>query len=209
MARSKYTETGEKICTRCSKHFPNTEEYFYSSGNTLRGDCKECCKLRKKEWYYSTQPDRQEYSRDWYANNKERAKEANRAWQQNNKDRANQIKASYRERNKERVLESNRKWQRNNPDTLRAQDAVRRSRKMGAEGFFKPKDIRKIYETQQGLCYYCSNPVAWKDKHIEHMIPLSRGGSNWPSNIVVSCEFCNYSKHDKTPEEFEVYRNGL
>lgn len=42
----------------------------------------------------------------------------------------------------------------------------------------------------------------------EHQIPLSRGGSNWPSNLVPACDNCNKSKKDKTPAEFMEYRFG-
>jgi 5-methylcytosine-specific restriction endonuclease McrA len=38
--------------------------------------------------------------------------------------------------------------------------------------------------------------------HVDHKTPLSRGGSNWPSNIVCACAECNMKKNAKTAEEF-------
>lgn len=39
-------------------------------------------------------------------------------------------------------------------------------------------------------CWVCG--AAWQ--HIDHVIPLSRGGSNWPANIRPACERCNRSR---------------
>lgn len=42
------------------------------------------------------------------------------------------------------------------------------------------------------LCAYCG---ATGDLHIEHVVPISNGGSHSIGNIVPSCPRCNYSKH--------------
>jgi 5-methylcytosine-specific restriction endonuclease McrA len=34
---------------------------------------------------------------------------------------------------------------------------------------------------------------------VDHVIPLSRGGSNWPTNLVCACGQCNSRKCDKLP----------
>jgi len=38
--------------------------------------------------------------------------------------------------------------------------------------------------------------------HLEHKIPLSRGGTNKRENLDIACEYCNCSKNNKTVEEF-------
>jgi 5-methylcytosine-specific restriction endonuclease McrA len=38
--------------------------------------------------------------------------------------------------------------------------------------------------------------------HVDHVVPLSRGGSDGPENIVISCPRCNCSKSSKLPEEW-------
>jgi 5-methylcytosine-specific restriction endonuclease McrA len=44
-----------------------------------------------------------------------------------------------------------------------------------------------------------------KGYHVDHMTPLSRGGSNGPENLVCACRRCNLSKHNKTVPEFLDY----
>jgi 5-methylcytosine-specific restriction endonuclease McrA len=34
------------------------------------------------------------------------------------------------------------------------------------------------------------------------VVPLSRGGSNGPENIVIACPTCNLAKKDKMPHEW-------
>ena len=41
-----------------------------------------------------------------------------------------------------------------------------------------------------------------KRYHVDHVIPLSKGGSDGRENIVISCPSCNMSKKDKMPEVF-------
>jgi 5-methylcytosine-specific restriction endonuclease McrA len=38
--------------------------------------------------------------------------------------------------------------------------------------------------------------------HVDHKQPVSRGGSNWPENLAVTCPTCNLRKSDKTEAEF-------
>ncbi len=83
----------------------------------------------------------------------------------------------------------------------RSSEQRRRARKKNAEGSFTAEDIKDLYATQGGRCYYCSVEIE-SGYHIEHMTPLSRGGRNDVSNICLACAPCNHSKYTKTAEEF-------
>jgi 5-methylcytosine-specific restriction endonuclease McrA len=41
-----------------------------------------------------------------------------------------------------------------------------------------------------------------EEGHLDHLIPLVRGGSDNPNNIAFACALCNWRKHARTPEEF-------
>jgi 5-methylcytosine-specific restriction endonuclease McrA len=51
-------------------------------------------------------------------------------------------------------------------------------------------------------CVYCSRTPGQAKIHVDHAIPLSRGGSDAWHNLVPACEPCNLRKNSKTPEEF-------
>ncbi len=56
-----------------------------------------------------------------------------------------------------------------------------------------------------GVCAYCEGPY----EHLDHAIPLSRGGTGWPANLRPACASCNLSKHTKTPKEFAEYKRKV
>ena len=81
-----------------------------------------------------------------------------------------------------------------------ASNRTRRARKNTAPGIHTVQDVRQQFKRQKGKCYWCGEKL--KKYHVDHIIPLSRGGSNWPDNIVIACPTCNLSKGTKLPHEF-------
>ena len=53
---------------------------------------------------------------------------------------------------------------------------------------------RELWVLQGGRCYYCREPVALDKATLDHIIPLSRGGSNLRTNLAVACFPCNHRK---------------
>lgn len=51
-------------------------------------------------------------------------------------------------------------------------------------------------------CFYCNIVIPTGASHLEHKRPLSRGGTNSRTNLVLSCASCNLRKGKKTHEEF-------
>ena len=74
---------------------------------------------------------------------------------------------------------------------------------VGSKGFVSTSQmtIKRQRDSQKNRCWWCGKKLKGS-YHVDHRIPLSRGGSNWPENIVIACPFCNLSKCDKTPLEF-------
>ena len=83
----------------------------------------------------------------------------------------------------------------------------RRARAWAAAGSHTVADIRRLADKQQGLCAYCAQPYGRYE--VEHKTPLSRGGSNWPENLCLSCRPCNLRKGTKTDTEFRAWLEYL
>lgn len=81
---------------------------------------------------------------------------------------------------------------------------TRRARKINAQGKHTAQDVQAQYTRQKGECYYaaCGHSKLGKVYHVDHIIPLSRGGSNGPENLVIACPTCNLSKHNKLLHEW-------
>jgi 5-methylcytosine-specific restriction endonuclease McrA len=87
---------------------------------------------------------------------------------------------------------------------MRVNGHNRRARSRAAPGKFTPEDELRQLKAQKGKCYYCRRKLG-KGKgsyHADHIVPLSRGGSNTPDNHVITCPACNLSKKDKLPHEW-------
>lgn len=70
---------------------------------------------------------------------------------------------------------------------------LRRARKSSAGGFATAEQIRARVAFYGGVCAYCGGPF----EHVDHVIALSRGGSNWPANLRPACARCNLRKHTR------------
>jgi 5-methylcytosine-specific restriction endonuclease McrA len=198
-----------KTCNRCHESKPL--DGFTRNGTRLYSICKVCRadtskayrarpevsereKQRLAAAYQARKAELSERRKARYAANKQAALEKNREW---------------RGKNLERHRDLCRQWARENPESMRAIVAKRRAIRNAAEGCYTAEDIAKLRAEQDGRCNCCGERLS--EFHVDHVIPLSRGGSNWPTNLQLLCPPCNLSKADKLPEEFEAYRaaNGL
>ena len=50
-----------------------------------------------------------------------------------------------------------------------------------------------------GLCYYCGKKFPIKELTLDHIVPLARGGTTTPGNVVAACRSCNKDKGVDTP----------
>lgn len=133
-----------------------------------------------------------EYFKKHYRENKERIS------RQNREQRAKRLSCpDARAAERKRSALSKKK----HPESTRASAQNRRAMLRGAEGRYNKSDVVKILKAQGGVCTYCKADLS-NGYHVDHMTPISRGGSNWPSNLQCLCAPCNLSKWTKTHEEY-------
>lgn len=124
---------------------------------------------------------------------------ARRAWASANPDVAARSSASaWAKANPERHRANSAKWQ--SANMWYAVQAVnrRRARKAGADGHYTRAEIDRLIERQNGSCAHCG---CGGRLEIDHIVPLARGGDNWPTNLQMLCRSCNAKKGAKLPNE--------
>lgn len=67
---------------------------------------------------------------------------------------------------------------------------------MAISNFRRAKVLAKL----NGRCAYCG--VRPKRVHVDHIVPMSKGGSSGLDNLLPACEQCNIVKSDKDLEAF-------
>jgi len=87
-------------------------------------------------------------------------------------------------------------------------NTMRKARVASASGRFNKDDLQQKRILQGDACFYCHALLNGMGE-VEHKIPLSRGGTNWPANLCLACRSCNASKWARTPQEFKVYRESV
>jgi 5-methylcytosine-specific restriction endonuclease McrA len=176
-----------KTCTKCGEEKLATAEFFYvRETGRLRSDCKACTKKATAANRNANYDCRREYDAVYYANHRHEKLQRCAEWYRANKDQELVRRAAFRAAHPGHALAWNRNY---------------KARKKNASGTHTTEDVRAQHKRQKGCCYWCGVKTG-DDYHVDHVTPLSKGGSNGPENIVIACAFCNVSKGAKLPHEF-------
>ncbi len=209
-----------KICRRCG--IEKSISSFYP-GPRYRDGLYPWCKECHKAWREETREKRNAQMREWHQKQrqdpewlarsradaleryhadperKERIKQARREREQKRwrtdltyRTRKNRQKAESIERRMDdpEFVAKRRAWLHNNAHR-------RRARQLGAQGSFTREEWQQLREQYNNRCARCGS----QDRlAADHIVPLSRGGSNSIENIQPLCKSCNSQKHVKTAD---------
>jgi len=196
-----------KYCSRCKNHKSTT--FFGKNKSTKDGMQSQCTQCRKDKWHEDKIKNPQKHylaGKAWRENNKEKKAKADRLWAQNNRKKSNEIKQrwkknnpeknklvnkNYLQKNKNVLSEKNKQWALKNPEKKNLKEARRRAKKLN-NGIFLVYSY-EVKQMMQKPCFYCGQ----KAEHIDHIIPISRGGRHSIGNLIQACSKCNISKNNK------------
>jgi hypothetical protein len=83
--------------------------------------------------------------------------------------------------------------------------ARRRAREAGAPGSYTWSEVTGLLLAFDRRCAYCQRPIT-SQVDPDHVVPLSRGGSNAVTNILPTCHPCNGDKRDLLLHEWAADR---
>lgn len=134
----------------------------------------------------------------WYSANSASVKARNKKWHADNPDKAKQLRRNWMENNREKERANSRKWKSENPDKVREGLLVRRARKLGAGGKITANEWNALKELYSFTCLCCKRQEPEIKLTVDHVVPLSVGGTNTIDNAQPLCLSCNCSKGTKT-----------
>ena len=127
--------------------------------------------------------------------------------QKYNKEHSSEISEHRRIYNKENA-EHSAAYRSSHLPEYAAHSAARRALKIGtmigatANEIFGIKELyRRAKESEEIRCYICGEFIEKEHRHIDHIIPLSKGGPHRLSNLAIACDTCNMRKGSKMPEK--------
>jgi 5-methylcytosine-specific restriction endonuclease McrA len=183
---------------------------------TSSGRCLECHYQKKPPKPRKTREERLAYLAQWYQDHREEMLAYSKARYQANKDKW----PTYQEQGPEKVKARVSAWQKANPDKVSARqkraralhpewaiaDRARRSpraRGLGEKTYTRA-DLQALLASQGFVCAapHCMADLRVEKKHLDHVVPVIRGGSCDLSNLQYLCVPCNLSKGTKLMSEW-------
>jgi 5-methylcytosine-specific restriction endonuclease McrA len=151
-------------------------------------------------WYALNKDDQLAKGRVWRLENKELKSARDKKWQQENKAKVNANGKLWRTRHPEKAAQVAKNYRSANPEAGRLKASRRRAKKV-ANGVFliKQSEAQKLLSMP---CFYCGAG----SEHLDHVIPIAKGGRHSIGNLVQSCQTCNLSKNAKTIMEWRVWQ---
>lgn len=201
------------ICKKCKsekdkKYREENKTKIYQSKKEYREKNIDTIRVKKKEYRN---------------NNKEKISKRDKEYRDRNIEEIKKNKKIYYEANKEHVLLKNKEYQKKNRLRINKYlleyfkteigsasklNTRHKRRAIIKDGEVTTQQLKELYSTVKN-CYWCNTKLNKKNTHLDHLMPLSKGGKHTISNLVVSCPKCNLQKNAKDPFEFAQERGRL
>lgn len=199
---------GNSRKTHCANGHEFTEENMHIRPSGARA-CRECSRQRSQAFKdrnrEKVRTDARDYAKERYATDPEFAErmrqrsrdidpavrsEARKRSYARNADKRRAESAAYRAAHPEKVREWSATSYAKNYDRMLAHNALRRARIKNA-----PRteyiDRIAVYERDGGRCHICGRKCPRSAFHIDHLVPLSKGGDHVYANVATSHPRCN------------------
>ena len=156
--------------------------------------CLVCQRAYERAWYLANLEKYNATQRAWREANYKRVYAQQRTWFAANCERERVRKRIWLEANRKRVNALHRALEKANPERARMYYHTRRARKKGNGGSHTVDDLKTLWQKQNSCCAYCKTKLTLTTRSLDHIIPVSKGGSNNPDNLAWACSPCNTSK---------------
>ena len=204
-----------KTCKWCGLTKELSE--FYEGGWGKK--CKVCVRARAQKYRRehleqyaeydkarANQPQRVEARRKYQEEHKEEISEYKKKWAEENEASVDASRRKHYELHRDEIVARSKKWGEENPEKVRQAKAnnsrKRRAAKHASSGSFTAEEFKALCETYGNKCLACGDTEAFLEA--DHVVPLTRGGSNDIGNIQPLCGTCNRKKFVRVID----YRSG-
>jgi len=171
--------------------------------------CKQCIKTRRAAYYVANREEIKARSARYYSANADLVLAYQKSYQKKNWEHVRTYSSAWRAENKDKKKASDSAWKKENPMALRVHNQNRRARKRANGGALSNGIYRALFAAQNGKCACgCKQPLG-ESFHLDHIMPISLGGTNTDDNVQLLRSSCNLQKGGKHPVTFMQERGFL
>ena len=199
-----------KTCKGCGVDKGLSEFYVVPRNSDGRmGKCKPCVKAggkanrRKRSDQYAAYersranlPHRVEARRAYQQAHKEEISEYKKKWRRENAQMVSLHSREHYGRNKDEIVARSKNWGEENPEKVKAAKTnnvrKRRAARHTSRGNFTGYEFEALCERYGNKCLACGDTATVLEA--DHVVPLTKGGSDDISNIQPLCRPCNRRK---------------
>ena len=199
-----------KTCKGCGVEKDLAEYYKHprmADGHLNK--CKVCIRLRVQEnrrerleqytQYEKARANlthRVEARRKYEEEHKKQISEYKKRWAEENEAGVSASKRKHYELNRDEIIARSKMWAEDNPEKVRQAKAnngrKRRAARHASAGSFTAEEFEELCEGYGNRCLACGDTEAVLEA--DHVVPLTRGGSDDIGNIQPLCGSCNRKK---------------
>jgi 5-methylcytosine-specific restriction endonuclease McrA len=179
--------TEYKACSKCKQVKPTSEFGIKRSTKSgLYSQCLPCTRLARAKYRQRCADSIKKQQRSNYLRNAEKRKAYAEAWHKANPDKFKSYQSISKKRNKESIAANTR----------------RRNAKRKENGIYKISK-QELIKLNEGSCFYCGSTQRIT---VDHVVAISRGGTDSIGNLVSACKSCNSQKRQLTIMEWRLFR---
>lgn len=188
----RYREANREKVNATKRRWAKENRHLIRPGDVAyRSKNKERLSAYHKEWK-AENIDRVKASYAAYREaNRQRKKLTDKLWAEKNKDKIAEASRRYREANPQKVAAIKRAQAKRHPETIKKNSSRRRARLANNGVYLVTK--KEVARLMRQPCVYCGA----KSQHIDHVVPIAKGGAHKIGNLVPACQPCNQRKSDK------------
>ena len=194
-----------KTCKWCSLTKELSEFYDGRWGKK----CKVCVRARAQKYRREHLEQYAQYEKDrailphrigarrkYQEDHKQEISEYKRRWSAENEESVSASKRKHYELNRDEIIARSKKWAEDNPEKVRQAKTnnlrKRRAARHASPGIFTAEEFEALCESYGDRCLACGETKAALEA--DHVVPLTKGGSDSISNIQPLCGSCNRKK---------------